>query len=78
LLKHLQAEKKGWLTKQGMNQMGTWQRRWFVVANNCVYYFDRPEVHICNTQRREAERGKGRERERQREEFCFTTLHSVQ
>lgn len=29
-----------------MNKMGTWQRRWFVVANNCLYYFNKPEVRI--------------------------------
>eukprot|EP00727_Mastigamoeba_balamuthi_P007150 m51a1_g3055 hypothetical protein (837) ;mRNA; f:967981-971134 len=32
------AEKKGWLTKQG-GRVKTWKRRWFVLADNCLYYF---------------------------------------
>ena len=39
-----QAEKKGWLLKQGANSVGSWQKRWFVLASNCLYYFTKPEV----------------------------------
>lgn len=39
-----QAERKGWLLKQGSNSVGTWQKRWFVLAGNCIYYFSKPEV----------------------------------
>lgn len=41
-----QAEKKGWLLKQGANSVGSWQKRWFVLASNCLYYFTKPEVHL--------------------------------
>jgi hypothetical protein len=43
------AEKKGWLKKLGRN--GRWQRHWFILANNCLYYFKSPDVHttvICS------------------------------
>uniref|UniRef100_A0A914GSC5 Cytohesin-1 n=1 Tax=Globodera rostochiensis TaxID=31243 RepID=A0A914GSC5_GLORO len=36
-----QAEKQGWLQKQG-NRYKTWNRRWFVLANRCLYYFEFP------------------------------------
>eukprot|EP01113_Clastostelium_recurvatum_P040797 TRINITY_DN638_c0_g1_i7.p1 TRINITY_DN638_c0_g1~~TRINITY_DN638_c0_g1_i7.p1 ORF type:complete len:1001 (+),score=251.77 TRINITY_DN638_c0_g1_i7:178-3180(+) len=32
------AEKKGWLTKQG-GRIKTWKRRWFILSNNCLFYF---------------------------------------
>lgn len=32
------ASKKGYLTKQG-GRIKTWKQRWFVVADNCLYYF---------------------------------------
>lgn len=34
--------KEGWLKKLGGN--GRWQKRWFVVSNNCLFYFDSPDV----------------------------------
>lgn len=37
------AEKKGWMTKQG-GQIKTWKRRWFVLDNNCLYYFKTPQA----------------------------------
>ena len=35
------AEKKGWMTKQG-GRIKTWKRRWFVLSNNHLYYFKTP------------------------------------
>eukprot|EP01103_Thecamoeba_quadrilineata_P021343 TRINITY_DN977_c0_g1_i1.p1 TRINITY_DN977_c0_g1~~TRINITY_DN977_c0_g1_i1.p1 ORF type:complete len:895 (-),score=201.43 TRINITY_DN977_c0_g1_i1:21-2705(-) len=32
------AEKKGWLIKQG-GKIKTWKRRWFVLSRNCLFYF---------------------------------------
>eukprot|EP01103_Thecamoeba_quadrilineata_P012983 TRINITY_DN3475_c0_g1_i2.p1 TRINITY_DN3475_c0_g1~~TRINITY_DN3475_c0_g1_i2.p1 ORF type:complete len:425 (+),score=127.21 TRINITY_DN3475_c0_g1_i2:1368-2642(+) len=32
------AEKKGWLTKQG-GKIKTWKKRWFVLSRNCLFYF---------------------------------------
>merc|ERR1711974_288398 len=32
------AEKKGFLTKQG-GRVRTWKKRWFVLTNNNLYYF---------------------------------------
>eukprot|EP01119_Soliformovum_irregulare_P020367 TRINITY_DN6584_c0_g1_i2.p1 TRINITY_DN6584_c0_g1~~TRINITY_DN6584_c0_g1_i2.p1 ORF type:complete len:1254 (-),score=400.18 TRINITY_DN6584_c0_g1_i2:40-3801(-) len=32
------AEKKGWCRKQG-GRVPTWKKRWFVLKNNCLYYF---------------------------------------
>lgn len=36
------SAKKGWLHKQGNNKM--WQKRFFVLSNNCLYYFNKEEV----------------------------------
>lgn len=36
--------KEGWLKKLGEN--GRWQKRWFVVSNNCLFYFNSPEVNL--------------------------------
>ena len=43
--KHFQTrnEKKGWLTKRG-GRIKNWKRRWFVLADNCLYYYKGPEV----------------------------------
>jgi len=35
------AEKKGWLRKQGNNNR--WQLRYFVLTNNCLFYFTRQD-----------------------------------
>lgn len=32
---------KGWLEKRATNNK--WQKRWFVLKNNCLYYFNKPE-----------------------------------
>uniref|UniRef100_A0A915EG01 Uncharacterized protein n=1 Tax=Ditylenchus dipsaci TaxID=166011 RepID=A0A915EG01_9BILA len=36
-----QAEKQGWLSKQGMRYK-TWNRRHFVLSDKCLYYFEFP------------------------------------
>lgn len=38
----VKTEKKGWLTKRG-GRIQTWKRRWFVLADNVLYYFKSPE-----------------------------------
>jgi len=35
------AENKGWCKKQG-GRIKTWKRRWFVLKDNCLYYFKQP------------------------------------
>ena len=37
-----QASKKGWLRKLSRNNY--WQKRWFVISNNCLFYFYSAEV----------------------------------
>eukprot|EP01117_Protostelium_nocturnum_P013961 TRINITY_DN5264_c0_g1_i1.p1 TRINITY_DN5264_c0_g1~~TRINITY_DN5264_c0_g1_i1.p1 ORF type:complete len:782 (+),score=223.75 TRINITY_DN5264_c0_g1_i1:110-2455(+) len=34
------AERKGWLMKQAGGQIKTWKRRWFVLDQNLLYYFN--------------------------------------
>ena len=35
------AAKSGWLSKESnRGAFGGWKRRWFILANNCLYYFD--------------------------------------
>jgi len=38
-----QAVKKGWLRKHGRNNR--WQKRYFVVSNNCLFYYMSQEDH---------------------------------
>jgi len=33
-------DKEGWLLKQGGGRYKTWRRRWFVLEDNCLYYFE--------------------------------------
>jgi hypothetical protein len=37
------AEMKGYLVKQG-GRIKTWKKRWFVLSDNCLYYFKTSEV----------------------------------
>lgn len=39
----MNAEKKGWMTKQG-GRIKTWKRRWFILSDNVLYYFKNPSV----------------------------------
>lgn len=34
------AEAKGWLEKQGVGRIKTWKRKWFVLTENCLFYFN--------------------------------------
>ncbi len=38
----INAEKKGWLTKQG-GRIKTWKRRWFILSDNVLFYFKTPQ-----------------------------------
>jgi len=33
-------DKEGWLLKQGGGRYKTWKRRWFVLSDNCLFYFE--------------------------------------
>lgn len=33
-------DKEGWLWKQGANRYRNWKRRWFILNDNCLYYFE--------------------------------------
>merc|ERR1719427_1332896 len=33
-------DKEGWLMKQGGSRYKTWGRRWFILEDNCLYYFE--------------------------------------
>ncbi len=37
------AEMKGYMVKQG-GRIKTWKKRWFVLSDNCLYYFKSHEV----------------------------------
>lgn len=32
----------GWLWKKSENFMGSWRKHWFVITDNCLYYFSNP------------------------------------
>ena len=36
---------KGWLTKEG-GKHKTWKKRWFILTENCLYYFKSPNVSL--------------------------------
>jgi hypothetical protein len=40
-----QADHKGYLTKQG-GRVKSWKRRWFVLTDNCLYYFKKEGVWL--------------------------------
>jgi hypothetical protein len=33
-------DKEGWLWKQGSSRYRNWKRRWFILNDNCLYYFE--------------------------------------
>ncbi|XP_030840095.1 cytohesin-1 isoform X2 [Strongylocentrotus purpuratus] len=33
-------DKEGWLMKQGGGRYKNWKRRWFILTDNCLYYFE--------------------------------------
>ncbi|XP_036072897.1 cytohesin-1b isoform X3 [Oryzias melastigma] len=33
-------DREGWLLKLGGGRMKTWKRRWFILTDNCLYYFE--------------------------------------
>eukprot|EP00730_Choanoeca_flexa_P007653 TRINITY_DN12369_c0_g1_i1.p1 TRINITY_DN12369_c0_g1~~TRINITY_DN12369_c0_g1_i1.p1 ORF type:complete len:398 (+),score=126.89 TRINITY_DN12369_c0_g1_i1:110-1303(+) len=37
------SEKTGWLTKEG-GRNKSWKKRWFILSNSCLYYFENPEA----------------------------------
>lgn len=51
-------DREGWLWKQGSierialrtivdvgaNKINSWRRRWFIISDNCLYYFESPSV----------------------------------
>jgi len=39
----LAPEFEGWLFKQDNRTWSSWQKRWFVVTDSCLYYFVKPE-----------------------------------
>ena len=40
---HEHAEHAGWLRKEGL-KWRTWKRRWFVLKQQCLFYFDQPRA----------------------------------
>lgn len=41
-LTFVNPDKEGWLLKQG-GRYKTWKKRWFVLEENCLYYFEKPQ-----------------------------------
>jgi hypothetical protein len=37
-------DKEGWLSKQGLAFLKAWQRRWFILKEDTLYYFKDKEV----------------------------------
>ncbi|XP_071964011.1 cytohesin-1-like isoform X2 [Antedon mediterranea] len=33
-------DREGWLMKQGGGRVRSWKRRWFILTDNCLYYFE--------------------------------------
>ncbi|XP_008946766.1 PREDICTED: cytohesin-3, partial [Merops nubicus] len=33
-------DREGWLLKLGGGRVKTWKRRWFILTDNCLYYFE--------------------------------------
>ncbi|XP_029496046.1 cytohesin-1 isoform X2 [Oncorhynchus nerka] len=33
-------DREGWLLKRGGGRVKTWKRRWFILTDNCLYYFE--------------------------------------
>lgn len=38
---------QGWLIKQG-GRIPTWKKRYFILTDNCLYYFLKPGVHLVH------------------------------
>ncbi|XP_022091383.1 cytohesin-1-like isoform X3 [Acanthaster planci] len=58
-------DREGWLMKQGGGRYKNWKRRWFILTDNCLYYFEyttdkepRGIIPLENLQIREMEDGK--------------------
>jgi hypothetical protein len=43
----LVADREGWLWKQG-GRYKTWKRRWFILNDNCLYYFEFTTDKACS------------------------------
>ncbi|XP_025783345.1 cytohesin-1 [Puma concolor] len=39
-------DREGWLLKLG-GRVKTWKRRWFILTDNCLYYFEYTTVSVC-------------------------------
>ena len=37
---------KGWLYKQGSEGLRTWKKRWFVLSDRCLYYFQQTSENV--------------------------------
>uniref|UniRef100_A0A8K9V7G7 Cytohesin 3 n=2 Tax=Oncorhynchus TaxID=8016 RepID=A0A8K9V7G7_ONCMY len=43
-------DREGWLLKLG-GRVKTWKRRWFILTDNCLYYFEYTTVSVCVCER---------------------------